>query len=644
MAQFRTINDVRAFEAKPLAERDLPANLYDFFARCAQRYGDKAALIFFLQGTAYERFVRFSYHDVLAKMTQTANMLHSLGVGPNDTVSYVLPNLPQTYFTLYGGEIAGIANPINPLLEAPVIAEIMNAAQTKVLVTLSPFPKTDLWEKMASVVNTVPTLQTILQVDVANYLHGVKRLLVRLIQMRKGKEPVRARVLDFDKTLARFPSDKLASGRRIAANEIAAYFHTGGTTGTPKLAKQTHHNQVFDGWAVGESVNAGADDINFLGLPLFHNYGAIAVGLASWSAGATVVMGTPQGFRGEGVIPNLWRILDHYQCTLFNGVPTLFSALLNVPIGDSNVRRVNLATCGAAALPIEVAGQFTARTGIKILEGYGLTEGTSVASVNPAAGEARIGSIGFRLPYEEMRTALVDGDKFQRFCEPNEIGLVLLRGPNVFSGYREEFHDIGTFVDAGDGGALWLNTGDLGRQDEDGYFWLTGRKKELIIRGGHNIDPRLIEEIMHQHPSVALAAAVGRPDPRVGETPVVYVELKPGSTVTKEELQHFAQERIGERAAIPRDIVILDKLPLTAVGKLFKPALIFDQVKQVLGQELKQIAGAASFEINVDSDKRLGMIAHVNVTAASGTDKTALETTIKETLGHYAVRSVVKVQ
>ena len=644
MAQIRTIADIEAKETIGLAARQLPTNLHDFFIRSAQNFGEKDALVFFLQGTAYQQAVHFSYRVLLAKIRQTANLLHGLGIGPQDTVSYVLPNLPQTYFTLYGSTLAGIANPINPLLEPHVIAEIMNAAQTKVLVTLAPFPKTDLWEKMAAIVDKVPTLQTILRIDIGGYLHGIKKLVVKLIGLRKGKEPVRAKVLDFDKALARYPADKLTSGRVIGPDESAAYFHTGGTTGVPKLAMHTHFNQIYDGWASGEMVDGTINDVNLLGLPLFHNYGAIAIGLASWVSGTTLVMATPQGFRGEGVIPNLWPILDHYKCTLFSGVPTLFSTLLNVPTNGIDLSRVRLATSGAAALPVEVANQFTAKTGIKILEGYGLTEGTSVSSVNPVAGISRIGSVGFRYPYQAVRPAVIDGKRIERFCAPNESGALLVRGPNVFPGYREDFHNQGIFIEDLDGGAHWLNTGDLARVDEDGYLWLTGRKKELIIRGGHNIDPRQIEEMLHTHPAVALAAAVGRPDARVGELPVAYVELKPNMTTTVDELLAFAQEHIGERAAVPKEIVILDKLPLTAVGKLYKPALIFSQIEQVFRTELAQIGEISDCQIQMESDKRLGTVAKVSITGVDGCDLAALETAVKAVLGKYAVHTTISVQ
>ena len=168
---------------------------------------------------------------------------------------------------------------------------------------------------------------------------------------------------------------------------------------------------------------------------------------------------------------------------------------------------------------------------MRIVEGYGLTEGACVSSGNPAGAEPRIGSIGIRYPYQDMRALILDGDKYVRDAETNEIGVIAIRGPNVFAGYLDPAHNLGIWIDRD--GETWLNTGDLGRQDADGYFWLTGRKKELIIRGGHNIDPKLIEEPLHRHPAVALAAAIGRPDPHAGEAPVAYVQLKEGHSVSR---------------------------------------------------------------------------------------------------------------
>ncbi len=638
-----TLADIAAIESIPLAERQLPASTYEAVGRAATRWPEQPALIFFLRGTAFRQSVTYTYRDLLARITQAANLFTHLGLQEDQVVSYLLPNLPQAYFTLLGGEAAGVANPLNPLLEPAVLADIMRAAETRILVTLAPFPTTDLWHKMAAIVDEVPTLHTILRVDLAQFLTGWQRLLVRAVRLRQPRRAVRARVLDFDQALAQQPADHLISGRRIQPTDVASYFHTGGTTGAPKLAIHTHFNEIFDTWSGAQAIGARPGERVFCGLPLFHNYGALVTGVGAWQAGITVVLGTPQGYRGEGVLSNFWRIVEHYRLTSFAGVPTVFSALLQIPIGDCDISSLEGATCGAAAMPVEVYKQFEATTGIQILEGYGLTEGTSVCSVAPREGETRVGSIGFRLPYQELRTAILEDGRWVRWCEPDEVGVVLTRGPHVFPGYKDPHANRSAFVDSGDGRGLWLNTGDLGRQDRDGYFWLTGRQKELIIRGGHNIDPRQIEEPLHEHPAVALAAAVGRPDPRVGELPVVYVQLKPQAQATPEELLEFARQRIGERAAVPRLIKIVPELPLTAVGKIYKLPLIYDQIGSAYRSALQEVVGVADVHIQVEGHRQLGAQAHLRITPQPGTDPAALQGAIHQALSAYTIPYTVQI-
>jgi fatty-acyl-CoA synthase len=285
------------------------------------------------------------------------------------------------------------------------------------------------------------------------------------------------------------------------------------------------------------------------------------------------------------LIPNFWKIVEHYRLTFFSGVPAVFTKLLDVPI-DADVSTLDYAICGAAPMPVEVFKNFEKATGLRILEGYGCTEGTCASSVNPLFGERRIGSIGLPFPYQEMRIARLDNeDQFERWAETEEIGSVLLRGPNVFAGYKDPGINAKAWVDSGDGKGLWFHTGDLGRQDAEGYFWLTGRKKELIIRGGHNIDPKMIEEPMHRHPAVAMAAAVGSPDPEVGEVPALFVQLKPGQQADPQELYEFAKANIPERAAIPKAIHIIDEMPVTNVGKTYKLPLHLGEIERVLRQE-----------------------------------------------------------
>ena len=636
MSPVATLADIEKIEQVPLTERNLPANTYEAIRRGAARNPDGVALHFFLRGDLYEQSVSFTYREWLGALHQTANMFHALGLRPGQVVTMILPNLPQAFLTIFGGEIAGIVGPINPLLEPEAYADIMNAAQSRMLVTLAPFPGVDIWEKATSVVAKVPTVETVLVVDLADFIPG----------MPKPDLPetiAQAKVVDFNAAMKRQPADGLIFQREIQPDDIASYFHTGGTTGMPKIAQHTHRNEVFDAWSPGMVLEVEPGQVFLCGLPLYHVNAVIVTGLIPWMFGATVVLATPMGYRDKALFPNFWKIVEHFKVTFFSGVPTVYAGLLHVPIGDADVSSLRYAICGAAPMPVEVFKEFERRTGIRILEGYGLTEGTCVSSVNPPHGERRIGSIGFRIPYQEMVIARVGEDGTGQVLPPNEIGSVLIRGDNVFPGYLEEVHNKDIWVDLGDGGGPWLNTGDLGRQDEDGYFWLTGRKKELIIRGGHNIDPKSIEEPMHRHPAVALAAAVGRPDPRVGEVPVVYVQLKPGAEATAEELLAFAQEHVPERAAIPKQVFLIDQMPVTAVGKIFKPALVRMQIEQVLTEALNALAEVAEATVQAVPSKLHGTEVRVQVALAEGVSQAAGEEAVQRVLGQYAFHYVVEV-
>ncbi|MNV36611.1 Long-chain-fatty-acid--CoA ligase [compost metagenome] len=217
-----------------------------------------------------------------------------------------------------------------------------------------------------------------------------------------------------------------------------------------------------------------------------------------------------------------------------------------------------------------------------------------------------------------MRTVMLDdAGEYLRDADPNEIGVITITGPNLFEGYVEESHNRGLWIEIN--GQRWLNTGDLGRQDENGYFWLTGRKKELIIRGGHNIDPKQIEEALQAHPAVALAAAIGSPDAYSGEVPVAYVQLRPGHVCNIEELEQFAQHHISERAAIPKRIEILEALPLTAVGKIFKPALQQREITRVVRQEVQRMC-LKDIAVEVIQHEQRGLVACIR----AGTDQASL--------------------
>jgi len=631
--------DVEAIEQVPLGERTLPESTYAMLRRSAGRHPDKIALRFFLRGAAYERSVDWTFKELLGRITQAANLFDSLGVRRGDVVSYCLPNLPETHAVLWGAEAAGIANPINPLLDAEAIADLMRAAETKVLVTLAPFPGTDLWAKVARIQHQVPSLETILQVDLTRHLTGLRRAGVKLWRWGRtstlGPRPGGPRVEPFQPQLDARPNDRRISDRQIHPDDVASLFHTGGTTGRPKLAERTHRNEVFDAWA-GVTV-AGVDSSTTLlcGLPLFHAHAALILGLAPWSRGASVVLATPKGFRDPDVIPDFWRIVDHYDVTAFSGVPTVFSALLDVPSSPRATSRIEFAFSGAAPLPVEVYRRFKHATGIPILEGYGLTEGTCVSSVMPRDGEHRPGAVGLRLPYQDMAAALLDDDGiFQRWCKTGEVGTLLIRGPNVFEGYRDEAHNTDAWVDAGDGDP-WLNTGDLGRQDEDGFFWIEGRKKDLIIRSGHNIDPKGVEEALHEHPAVEIAAVVGRPDAYAGELPVAFVQLRPTARATEDELLAHAEARVTERPAVPKHVRIVDTMPQTAVGKVFKPDLRHREIADVYRATVHETQGVETVDVTVSPDASGAVQVEIHVTKMPGVSNDTVRAHVRDALAHF---------
>ena len=602
------------YERVPLAQRLKATNTYDLIKNGASLDPDAWALTFILSGEHYAQPMQVNYRDLMANINRAANLFNDLGVGPTDVVSYLLPGIPQTHYIFWGAEAAGIINPVNPLLEPAMLRDILQAAGTKVLVSLGEFPGADIWQKVMSIRGDLPNVEKIVRV--------------------MGPSDEKEGIIGYDQVINNYNAEKLDFNRKIDPDDIASILHTGGTTGTPKLAPRSHMNEVSMAFLVGTNDVFHQGETVLGGLPLFHNYGLMGTGLYPFSIGAHVVMLSPLGYRDPSVIQNFWKIVEHYKAVFFAAVPTVISMLLEAPKGDADISSLRFAICGAAPLSVELARRFEEYTGVKVVEGYGLTEGTTGSSLNPVNGEVKIGSVGLRWPYQEMKIFIIDAEgKFEREAETDEIGAVCIKGPNVFKGYLEDRHNEGIWPKPG-----WLNTGDMGRLDIDGYFWITGRKKELIIRGGHNIDPAIIEEPLYQLPDVQVAAAVGRPDARVGEMPVAFVQLQQGSTLTEDKLLEHLQQSIGERAAVPKEVFIIDEMPLTLVGKIFKPALKWDMIKQVYLRELEAIGDMVeSVEVQVGEDKIHGSMATVTIKVAEGTDEDDVKKRVDELLGVFTV-------
>lgn len=607
----RNLQDIVDLESTALADHHLPTSTYAALQQAAQTHAQATALSFFLDVKQLRRPWTWTYQQLFADVTRAANAFFSLGVGKDDVIAFVLPNLPETHFTIWGGEAAGIVMAINPLLEGAQIAELVRTARAKVLVTVAPTPNVDLWPKLKAQLSQMPDVQTIVWVNMVPYV-GIKGVALRYLAMHEQHSVRNLHITDLRTLMKQQPDDHLISGRSIQATDLSSYFCTGGTTGLPKIAMRQHQNEVFDAWATNQLMTAGEAPRRrqiFCGLPLFHVNGQLVTGLMSWMRGDHVILGTPQGYRGERVIAEFWRIVAHYRINLFSGVPTLYAALMQHPTQGHDLSSLEYAICGAAPMPQELFRRFEEKTGVRILEGYGLTEGTCVSSLTPPHCPAKIGSIGLRLPWQAMKTVILDDDgRYVRDASVDETGVLVILGHNVFVGYLNPAHEQGLWVEIDQ--QRWMNTGDLGRQDAEGYFWLTGRKKELIIRGGHNIDPKSIEEPLHQHPAVALAAAVGMPDPYAGELPVAYVALKPHQQATEEELLAFLERNITERAAIPKHIRLIDQMPVTAVGKIYKPALYMREIEQIVRHEAEKSAFVPS-QLQVMQDQKRGLVAHI---------------------------------
>lgn len=353
--------------------------------------------------------------------------------------------------------------------------------------------------------------------------------------------------------------------------------------------------------AIGDAMAPGT--VIFCGLPLFHVNAAMVTGLAAFISGAHVLLGTPQGYRGPGVVDSFWSIVEHHRVAVFSGVPTLFASLLTKSTVGRDLASLKFAFCGAAPMPADLISRFEAATGIAIVEGYGLTEGTCVSALNPLGGERKPGSIGLSIPFQELDVLVFDADgRFVREAATDEVGRIAISGRNVFAGYLSNAHNRNIWIDRGDG-RRWFDTGDLGRKDASGYVWLTGRAKDIIIRAGHNIDPVVIEDALQSHPAVALAAAVGRPDAYAGELPVAYVQLHAGAAATEAALLQHAEGLVSERAAWPKAIHIVDALPLTAIGKTFKPALKDREAERVAEDIIGKLGTSGSVSTRRGADQ-----------------------------------------
>ncbi|CAG9247967.1 Acetyl-coenzyme A synthetase [Paraburkholderia unamae] len=586
--------DVERFERVPLAERGLPASTYEMLMDGCGIDPDNVAIQFFSDGARpLETAVQVTFAQLRTKVHQTANLLADLGIGKDDVVSVMLPAVPESQFVLWGAQAAGIVNPANWMLEPDILAQMFRSAGAKVLVAFAGDEHPEIWAKAEAVARGVPSLVA----------------LIRVGGRAAGPATVNGvPVIDFDEAMARFPGDRLVSGRVFSPDDTASLFHTGGTTGAPKLARHLHRNQVFWIWASKYLTGFGADEVRLVGVPVFHVAGAVVGCYGPLAKGSTVVLMTSAGFRNPTVLPNIWRIVEAFEANMLTFVPTLVNQVLSIPLNGADISTLSYVASSTAPLSTTVAQAFHRMTGLRIRESWGMTETTAVTCITPPVEDIKVGSSGVRLPYQQVRVVRLDAQgRTATDCEPGEPGLVIVRGPSVFPGYLGD-NQSAHWVD-GD----WLDTGDLGYLDADRWLWITGRSKDLIIRGGHNIDPKMVEEALFGHPSIQDAAVIGAPDAHAGEVPVAYVVIKPGALAAAQEVLQYAAEHVPERAAVPKHCYVLEEMPKTSVGKIQKNVLRLDAIERMFHAALDKAGMGANASVRATDRGNGGFFAEVSV-------------------------------
>ena len=598
--RIRNRDDIARLEAEmPLAQRLPERSILDVFIGTAARDPERNAITMLMSGAPDEQPRRVSYRELLGLVRRAANLFATLG-GARPGVAYMLPSLVETHATLWGAETAGYAVPINFLLQPDHIAGLLEASGASILVALGPHPALDIWQKALALRERLPALT--------------------LLRVAPPGTPTEPGVIDFHAALMAQPDSHLTFGEPGRDDDVAAYFHTGGTTGTPKLVTHTHRSQLvaaLGGAMLGDMRSA---DTITATLPLFHVGGTIYSSLSAFMAGTSLLVMSPSGLRNPAMVQGFWRLVAQYRATRIGGVPTSMGAVLEVPLDGADIGSVRAGFTGAASLPSVVGERFRQVTGHRLHEIYGMTEASGLIAIHPLDDEGGEGSVGWALPYTEVVVRRLEANgRLGPACALHEIGVITVRGPHVSPGYRNPAHDAGIF----EGGVL--NSGDLGYTDAQGCIHIAGRAKDLIIRSGHNIDPLMIENAMATHAAVAMAAAVGMPDAYAGELPVCYVALRPGASATEDELHAHAQRTIGERPAWPKQIHIVEAIPLTSVGKIYKPQLRCDAAVRLVARVVREQLGIQDAHIQATEGGPRGMRVGVTVPHAARLAVPAIE-------------------
>jgi len=534
--------------------------LYYFLEQSAEKYPDKPCTIF--KGAV------ITYKEMNEMTDHMAAALTDIGVKKGDRVGIFMPNTPQFLIAYFGIlKAGGVVVAVNPTYPPDEVVTPVNDANIEIMFTLTRFYNTLKKAREKS------RLKTIIVSNLKETLPPVLRLLFTLVREKKEGDRV-TELAEGDlwmKDLLAKHANSTKPSVDISPDDTALFQYSGGTTGVPKGAVATHFNVLANAlqmksWML--NINEG-EEIVLMGIPLFHVYGMVAGLHFGMATGASLVM-VPNARDLKDVLENI----NKYRTTIFPGVPTLYNALNNHPdvlAGKYDLSSVKACISGSAPLMRETKEKFEELSGGKVFEGFGLSEAPTATHCNPFLGENRTGSIGLPLP--DVDAKIISLDDGETELDVGEVGELVINSPNVMKGYHNMPTETANTLRKLKDGKTWLFTGDIARMDEDGYFYIVDRKKELIKPGGYQVWPREVEEVLVSHPKVLEAGVAGIPDPYRGETVKAWIVLKPGETAAEEELKSFCKETLASYK-VPTHYEFRDELPKTTVGKILRRELV----------------------------------------------------------------------
>jgi fatty-acyl-CoA synthase len=608
------IADIEALEASPYDELIPARTLIDLLRATAHLHPDRPAITTIPGGGFSGQSSTISHRDLYKTAVRAANLFHDLlQASGGGTVAFLGPIVEGMMEALLGAQTAGVAGTINYLLNAEIMADLLAAMNASVLVVSPPDADAAIWQKALSVAELAKSLKQVVVLGKPDIAGGSMLAFAEAAGRHSGE------VLEFEPQSSR--------------ETVCALFHTGGTTGRPKLVRLTHGNQIHAAWSFAQVHGLDERDVVINGFPLFHVGGTMTTGLSVLAAGGHVIFPSPHSLRDREAIRTYWKLVEAFRVTVVSGVPTSITALAEIPLGDADIASVRMGLTGGAVCPKAVSERFLERTGIKLYETYGMTETAAAIAFNPGRGTPMQGSVGFRAPFAQTRILSLDSDNSETVCPPQTSGVVQVKGPQVFPGYVDPTHDQG--VRRADG---WLDTGDVGYLTDDQRLVLTGRAKDLIVRSGHNINPADIEDVANTFPGVQISAAVGMPDAYAGEVPILYAVPAPGAKLDAGLLQRFLEDHVAEPPAKPKRVILLDALPTTAVGKIVKNDLRDRAVSEKVKVEVERIfGGAISPVVAVAKDAKLNTVVHVEVPTEDAAGIQKLKEALKPLPQSYTV-------